>query len=102
MTDWDAPIGDLKVYKFTPGGARTTFASRLNGPVSLAFDSAGNIFVGDEDQFNGLPNTIYKFTPSGVRSTFASGLAGFLAFRKPTARPATDFNNDGSPDLLLF
>ena len=51
VTDWDAPLGDFKVYKFTPGGARTTFASGLNGPVSLAFDTAGNLFVGDEDEF---------------------------------------------------
>ena len=34
------------IYEFTPGGARSTFASGLNQPLGLAFDSAGNLFEG--------------------------------------------------------
>jgi hypothetical protein len=50
---------------------QSTFASGLNHPVGLAFDSAGNLFVGaDEGSGN-----IYEFTPGGVQSTFASGLS---------------------------
>ena len=51
------------------GITRTTFASGLDYPVGLAFDSAGNLF--EADAYSG---NIYKFTPTGVKSTFASGL----------------------------
>src|SRR5437588_10214695 len=54
------------IYKFTPNGASSTFAGRLDGPEGLAFDSAGNLFVASG-------GSIYKFTPGGTRSTFASG-----------------------------
>ena len=36
---------------------------------ALAFNSAGNLFVADQNSGN-----IYEFTPGGVQSTFASGL----------------------------
>ena len=55
------------IYKFTPAGVRTIFASGLTYPYGLAFDSVGNLFVAGSDD-------IYKFTPAGVRTTFASGL----------------------------
>ena len=63
----DAPGGNI--YEFTPNGVRTTFASGLDGPEGLAFDSAGNLFVADNGD-----GRVYKFTPEGVRTTFASGL----------------------------
>jgi sugar lactone lactonase YvrE len=61
------------IYKFTPGGTQSTFASGLNTNF-LAFDSASNLFVSDGG--SGVPKSgnIYKFTPDGTRSTFASGL----------------------------
>jgi hypothetical protein len=57
------------IYEFTPGGTRTTFASGLNQPFGLVFDSAGNLFEADQSSGN-----IYEFTPGGTRTTFASGL----------------------------
>ena len=70
-----------KVYKFTPGGVRTTFASGLTGPWSLAFDNAGNLFVADGGDIDALGAALYKFTPSGVRSTVASDIVPLgLAF----------------------
>src|ERR1017187_3158477 len=63
--------GSGNIYEYTPGGVRSTFASGLNFPVGLAFNSAGDLFEADQGSGN-----IYKFTPGGVRSTFASGLAG--------------------------
>ena len=58
------------IYKYTPGGSQTTFATGLNGVWGLAFDTSGNLFEGDS-----LSGHIYKFTPGGSRSTFASGLS---------------------------
>ena len=37
--------GTGRIYKFTPNGVRTTFASGLFEPQGLAFDRAGNLFV---------------------------------------------------------
>ena len=63
------------IYKFTPTGVQTTFASGLK-PLALAFDSRGNLFVGDLGFGNLLDHigSVYKFTPTGVRTKFASGL----------------------------
>ena len=46
---------------------RATFVPgySLTGPVGLAFDSAGNLFVAADV-------TIYEFTPTGARTTFAT------------------------------
>src|ERR1035438_2168630 len=58
------------MYKYTPGGVRSTFASSgLYWPFGLAFNSAGNLFEADSGS-----GKIYEFTPGGTRSTFASGL----------------------------
>src|SRR5436309_10346978 len=60
------------IFKFTPDGKKSTFASGLNsnsGVYNLAFDAAGNLFVSDEES-----HSILKFTPDGKKSTFASGL----------------------------
>src|ERR1700739_1298713 len=57
----DLYVSDLSsgnIYKFTPGGTQSTFASGLDQPDGVAFDSAGNLFVADH--FSG---NIYKFTP---------------------------------------
>jgi hypothetical protein len=62
-----ADNGSGNIYEFTPDGVQSTFASGLNGPTGLAFNSAGNLFVADGS------GNIYEFTPGGVRSTFASG-----------------------------
>ena len=67
----DAANGTLNgiIDEFTPNGVRSTFASGLTINVSLAFDSAGNLFVATAES-----GAVYKFTPTGVRTTFASGL----------------------------
>jgi hypothetical protein len=49
----------------------------------LAFDSAGNLYVGNDGIYTGgLNGTIVRFTPGGVGSVFATGLSdpGGLAF----------------------
>ncbi len=85
------------IYKFTPDGVRTTFASpfELNAPTALAFDSADNLFVSDDEvtdssETKDFPGAIYKFAPDGKRSTFAANLFGFssIAFQPtPTSTP---------------
>ncbi len=60
-------LGILRRY------ARTTFGSVPNSAESLAFDSAGNLFVVGAGDANGNANAIYKFTAQGVRSIFAPG-----------------------------
>src|SRR5947199_252374 len=64
---------DGTIYKFAPDGTWSIFATGLNAPQGLAFDSAGNLFEAEYagDIQNG---TIYKFAPDGTRSTFATGL----------------------------
>jgi DNA-binding beta-propeller fold protein YncE len=64
----DHDLGNI--YKFTSDGGRSLFASELNGPSALAFDSGGDLFVaigGDR---------ILKFTSARAQSIFASGLNG--------------------------
>jgi hypothetical protein len=65
---FESDFGSGNINEFTPGGTRSTFASGLNEPGGLAFNSAGNLFEAD------FSNNIYEFTPGGTRSTFASGL----------------------------
>jgi sugar lactone lactonase YvrE len=64
-----AAYGSGQINEFTPTGTQSTFASGLNQPIGLAFDSAGNLYEADANSGN-----IYKFTPAGAQSTFASGL----------------------------
>jgi DNA-binding beta-propeller fold protein YncE len=67
------------VYKFGPDGTRTifvgpeSFTDLESGPIALAFDHLGNLFVTTE-VFPFTDDRILKFTPNGVKSTFATGL----------------------------
>ena len=76
-----SPNGDLfalssnEIFRYTADGTKSTFATLSKRPVSLAFDSTGNLFVAD---FGG---SIFRFSPDGRKSTFVTGLkdAGNLA-----------------------
>ena len=37
--------GSNTIFRYTPAGARTTFAAGLNQPTGLAFDNKGNLYV---------------------------------------------------------
>ena len=65
------------IWKFTPDGTRSVFVipsiHPAQGPVGLAFDRFGNLFVSTES--NPVePDMILKFTPDGMPSTFAMNL----------------------------
>ncbi len=68
------------IYKFTPDGTRTVFADQsdfppgFNGPIGLAFDRFGNLFVSINAANPVGTDTILKFTPDGIGSTFATDL----------------------------
>lgn len=66
---YDADFNNSAIYKFSPAGARTTFASGLGGPIAVAFDQAGNLY--EADYYTG---TIFKFTPAGAKTAWATGL----------------------------
>jgi uncharacterized repeat protein (TIGR03803 family) len=66
---FEADSGSGNILESTPDGFGIVYASGINEPVGLAFDAAGNLFVGAFG--NG---TVQQITPGGVQSTFASGL----------------------------
>ena len=65
---YEADFGSGSVFRFTPAGGKTTFATGLGNPAGLAFDAQGNLFVGND------AGTIIKISPAGVKTVFASGL----------------------------
>jgi hypothetical protein len=60
-------IPPSRIFRFSPSGDQTLFASVASGLFGLAFDSSDNLFVA-------TGQAIIKITPSGIQSTFASGL----------------------------
>ena len=67
------------VYKITPGGSLTTFASAATSDcvnARLVFDNSGNLYWAVANQYNGttryLTSYVYKITPAGSLSTYAS------------------------------
>ncbi len=89
-----ADYGNYTIRKITPAGVVTTLAgaagtkgsvdgaratARFNGPLGVATDRAGNIYVTDAGTPD-MGNTIRKITPDGVVTTFAgtAGVAGSI------------------------
>ena len=67
------------IYKFTPDGTRSVFADQsafgpFTGPIGLAFDHFGNLFVSTEAAVPAGTDTVLKFTPNGVGTPFATDL----------------------------
>jgi hypothetical protein len=68
---FEADGGSGTIFKFTPGGTKTVFASGINFPGGLAFDGSGNLFATEVNT-----GMIYKFSRTGTKTIFASNLAG--------------------------
>jgi sugar lactone lactonase YvrE len=62
-------LGDGNIFKFTPDGTKSTFASGLAGLGGLAFDRSGNLFVAASGK-------ILKFAPDGNENSFFSCFYG--------------------------
>jgi uncharacterized protein YecT (DUF1311 family) len=106
------PAGNLfergkdSIFKFTPDGKKSTFASGLStgrstrlgtdGVYNLAFDAAGDLFVSDEDS-----HSILKFTPDGKKSTFASGLGTYGVYNLAFDAAGNLFVSDGDSHSIL-
>lgn len=58
--------GGGEIYKITPSGAVSVFATGFNTTDGNDVDSQGNLFA------ISWPNTIYKITPAGTKTVFAS------------------------------
>jgi sugar lactone lactonase YvrE len=88
---------DDSIFKFTPDGTRSTFASGLKSPFGLAFDKDGNLFAADKGA-----GAILKFNPDGSKSTFITGItpAG-LAFDSAGNLFVTDLD-DGHGSIVKF
>lgn len=99
--------GNHVIRRITPAGVVTTFAgevgvagsndgtgtaARFASPSGLAFDSAGNLYVGDYAN-----STVRRITPAGVVTTFA-GSPGVFGYADGTGAAAR-FNY---PDGLAF
>jgi hypothetical protein len=100
-------IGNYYVYKITPAGTLSIFAgngtdtaptpgpataSSIGDPEGLAFDSAGNLYIADDNHYY-----VYKVTPGGTLSIFA----GNGTDTAPTPGPATS-SSIGQVDGLSF
>lgn len=57
------------ILQFNSSGNESVFASGLNDPAGIAFDSSGNLYVA-----NSGAGTILQFNSTGNGSVFASGL----------------------------
>jgi sugar lactone lactonase YvrE len=71
---WEVDFGSHNantgyLHEFSTSGTERTVATGLN-PPSMAFNSAGDLFVGDIES-----QSIYEFTPAGVETTFVSNIA---------------------------
>jgi sugar lactone lactonase YvrE len=67
-------VWDLVIYKFSPEGSKSVFASGVYS-IGLTFDSNGNLYAADTGfAENSFVGRIYRFTPDGSRTTFASDL----------------------------
>jgi sugar lactone lactonase YvrE len=71
---FEADYGSGNIYEFTPGGAKSTFASGLGYPEAVAFNNVGDLFVSNEGKLALGFGYVAKITPDGTQSIIATGL----------------------------
>jgi DNA-binding beta-propeller fold protein YncE len=91
--------GGGSILEFTPSGGETTFASALDRPRGVAFDSAGNLFIAtttlDENSGN-YSGAILKIASDGTQTTFANVSGPSASFF------LEDLKIDDSDNVLLM
>lgn len=71
VADWgDGAAIPAKIWKVTPGGTKSVFAS-VTSPADLAFDLSGNLLVSEWGV-----HRIQRVTPAGVVSDYAAAISG--------------------------
>lgn len=60
------------VYSYTPGAVQSTVGSGLDFPYGLAVDSAGNLFVANNDD-DGNGGSVIEIAPGGAQTPIPSG-----------------------------
>lgn len=105
--DQNSPVLASSIFKFTPDGTETTFASIPGQSLGITFDAAGNLFASDATD-----SIIFKFTPAGASSVFV-GPTAFTPVQGPVGLTfdrsgnlwVTTEGNEGGPGgdaILVF
>jgi hypothetical protein len=69
---FEADYRSGNIYEYAPGQPRSTFASGFSFPISLTFNTAGDLFVGAGGANNGY---ITEIAPNKTQTPIASGLS---------------------------
>jgi len=91
--DLTSPVLASTIFKFTPDGTESTFATDLADPRGIAFAPSGDLLVAELKA--AAPGDILKFSTNGSQTVFASGIGQpqgnggpeFLTFRGGPALP---------------
>jgi len=75
----NVPGGSHAIFEYTPSGAQSTYASGLNNPRGLVFDSIGNLFGTTAHDAGEIEiGKVLKFNLRNHVSTFGSAVKFFF------------------------
>ncbi|MEO8416288.1 MAG: ScyD/ScyE family protein [Ginsengibacter sp.] len=78
LDTFPAPHGESSIYKITPGGQISVFATGFNMILGIAFDKADGLYVLENSTNNPFPTPgtgdIVRIDPAGNRQVITSGL----------------------------
>jgi glucose/arabinose dehydrogenase len=75
----NVPGGSHAIFEFTPSGTQSTYASGLDNPRGLAFDSIGNLFATTAHEADNIEiGRVLKFNLRNKVSTFGSAAKFFF------------------------
>jgi hypothetical protein len=75
----NVPGGNHKIFEFTPDGTQSTYASGLDNPRGLAFDSIGNLFATTAHEADNIEiGKVLKFNLRNHVSTVGSAAKFFF------------------------
>ncbi len=90
VSSLSSTTGTGMILRYTQAGASSVFSTAVSGNASLAFDAAGNLFVGD-----GKDNTVSRLGPDGTGAVFGTntGVDGIGAIAVEPTPTGTDLPN---------